>query len=134
MRAYEEHLELCAPKDPKDREDLTKKYCRGWFCGSAADKKDLLKDLVLQNQDVVWGGRDYNDLKEARWNQIVGQELSRLKKKEIDLSNSRKGAKWKVEIAIRLRKETIASNPWIANRLHMGHPNYVSNLIINSKS
>jgi len=25
--------------------------------------------------------------------------------------------------------ETTAKNPWIAARLHMGHPNYVSNLV-----
>jgi putative transposase len=41
----------------------------------------------------------------------------------------RKGADWKVKIARRLRRETTASNPWIAQRLHMGHPSRVSNLI-----
>tara|TARA_B100001971_G_scaffold214066_1_gene249587 strand:- start:3703 stop:3804 length:102 start_codon:yes stop_codon:yes gene_type:complete len=30
---------------------------------------------------------------------------------------------------MRLRKETTANNPWIAERLKMGHPNYVSNLV-----
>jgi hypothetical protein len=30
---------------------------------------------------------------------------------------------------MRLRKETTAKNPWIAERLQMGHPNYVSNLV-----
>lgn len=39
------------------------------------------------------------------------------------------GADWKVEVAKRLRKETTAKNPWIAKRLAMGHPNYVSNLV-----
>jgi hypothetical protein len=34
-----------------------------------------------------------------------------------------------VRIAKRLRKETTAKNPWIAERLQMGHPNYVSNLV-----
>jgi hypothetical protein len=32
-------------------------------------------------------------------------------------------------IAKRLRKESTAKNPWIAKRLRMGHPNYVSNLV-----
>jgi len=41
----------------------------------------------------------------------------------------RKGADWKVTIARRLRRETTASNPWIAQRLNMGHPSRVSNLI-----
>ena len=40
-------------------------------------------------------------------------------------AGSRQG--WKVAIAKRLRKETTAKNPWIGERLNMGHPNYVSN-------
>jgi hypothetical protein len=34
-----------------------------------------------------------------------------------------------MHIAKRLGKETTGKNPWIATRLQMGHPNYVSNLI-----
>ncbi|MGJ8649472.1 MAG: hypothetical protein ACSHX4_03855 [Opitutaceae bacterium] len=34
----------------------------------------------------------------------------------------KKGADWKVSIAKRLRKETTAKNPWIAQRLQFGHP------------
>ena len=55
--------------------------------------------------------------------------MKRLKKKEADIERSPKGADWKVKIAKRLRKETTAKNPWIAKRLQMGHPNYVSNLV-----
>ncbi len=43
-------------------------------------------------------------------------------------------ASWWVEIARQLRFRTTASNPWIAQRLNMGHPNYVSNLIHRSES
>ena len=37
------------------------------------------------------------------------------------------GADWEGEIAKRLRKETTAKKVWIAKRLAMGYPNYVSN-------
>jgi hypothetical protein len=40
-----------------------------------------------------------------------------------------RGAEWKVSIAKRLHKETTAKNPGIAERVQMGHPNYVSNLM-----
>lgn len=40
-----------------------------------------------------------------------------------------KGTAWKVAIARKLRNETTAGNPWIAKRVKMGHPDYVSNLI-----
>ena len=40
-----------------------------------------------------------------------------------------KGADWKVHIAEHLHNETAAKNPWIAERLQMGHPDYVCNLV-----
>ena len=78
---------------------------------------------------VNWEGVDLKELNEVRWEQIVQAELKRLKKKESAIAQDPKGADWKVRIAKRLRKQTTAKNPWIAERLQMGHPNYVSNLV-----
>jgi hypothetical protein len=69
------------------------------------------------------------ELNEQNWEQIVKVEMKRLKEKESDIDSSKKGADWKVSIAKRLRQETTAKNPWLAERLQMGHPNYVSNLV-----
>lgn len=55
--------------------------------------------------------------------------MKRLMKKEADIEISKKGVDWKVVIAKRLRKESTAKNLWIAKRLQVGHPNYVSNLV-----
>jgi len=63
------------------------------------------------------------------WERIVQTEMKRLKKKEANINSDTKDADWKVEIAKRLRKETTAKNPGITERLQMGHPNYVSNLV-----
>ena len=43
--------------------------------------------------------------------------------------NPQKGAKRKVAVARRLRKETTMTLKWIANRLEMGTWTYVSNLV-----
>ena len=60
---------------------------------------------------------------------LVIEELKRARKTETDIANDKKGVAWKVRIAIRLRKETTVKNPWIAQRLNMGNPNYVSLLV-----
>ena len=112
-----------------ERDALAKQYCRGWFLGSPKAKKDLGKDLAEAAPMVNWEGVDLKELNEIRWEQIVQAELKRLKKKEDAIAQDPKGADWKVHIAKRLRKETTAKNPWIAERLQMGHPNYVSNLV-----
>ena len=74
-------------------------------------------------------GVDLKELNEVRWEQIVQAEMKRLKKKEDAIAQDPKGADWKVRIAKRLRKETTGNNLWIAERLQMGHPNYVSNRV-----
>ena len=129
MRKYEAHLNLQDEADPRKREALAKQYCRGWFLGSPKAKKNLAKDLVESTPMVNWEGVDLKELNEMRWEQIVQAELKRLKKKESAIAQDSKGTAWKVGIAKRLRKETTAKNPWIAERLKMGHPNYVSNLV-----
>jgi REP element-mobilizing transposase RayT len=129
MRKYAERLLLVDERDPKAREKLAKQYCRGWFLGSSKAKKELAKDLAESNPTVDWEGVDLKELNEQTWEGIVQAEMKRLKKAEAHIKIEPKGADWKVTIAKRLRKETTAKNPWIAERLHMGHPNYVSNLV-----
>ena len=46
-----------------------------------------------------------------------------------DGPEARKSAKWKVRIARELQARTTATNAWIAERLAMGHPTRVCNLI-----
>ncbi len=129
MRKYQERLKLVDERNPRKREELAKKYCRGWFLGSVNAKKELAKDLVESASGIDWEGVDLKELNEVRWERVVVEEMKRLKVQEADIESSPKGADWKVKIAKRLRKETTARNPWIAQRLQMGHPNYVSNLV-----
>ena len=129
MRKYHEHLRLAEESNPRKRNELAKKYCRGWFLGSSRAKKELAKKLTERNPKVDWEGIDLKELNQLDWERIVVAEMKRLKKREADLADSPKGVAWKVRIAKHLRKETTASNPWIAERLQMGHPNYVSNLV-----
>lgn len=129
MRKYTERLKLSDEGDPRKRDVLSKQYCRGWFLGSTEAKKELAKDVTESNPAIDWEGVDLKALNELEWERLVQSELKRLKIKESEIQTAAKGANWKVQIAKRLRKETTAKNPWIAERLHMGHPNYVSNLV-----
>ena len=129
MRRYATHLGLCEAQDPKQREALTKRYCRGWYIGSKQAKKALAEALNEKYPNIVWDGNDLKELKTAQWEALVTQELKRQKINESEIQFSPKGAEWKVKIAITLRKETTASNTWIAQRLSMGHPSRITNII-----
>jgi hypothetical protein len=51
---------------------------------------------------------------------IVGEELKRRRWNESSLSGRRKTDEEKVKIALRLRRESIMTLKWIAQRLQMG--------------
>ncbi len=59
----------------------------------------------------------------------AGEIRKNLGKTLEDAKKSAKSAVWKVKIAGALRKQTTATNIWIAERLAMGHPSHVRNLI-----
>lgn len=129
MERYRDHLALLDESNPRKRAELFKHYCRGWFIGTNEAKSELTRNLTNQHPDVRWEGADQSTLNAARWESIVLEELKRARKTEADIGSDKKGAEWKVRIAKRLRKETTVKNPWIAQRLSMGHPNHVSLLV-----
>jgi len=129
LRKYRERLKLTEEADPKKQAQLLKRYCRGWFLGSASAKRELAKRVAEVNPLVGSEGANQQSLNEERWEQIVQAGMSRSGKVDSDLADEHKGAAWKVEIAKRLRRETTAGNGWIAERLAMGHRNHVSLLV-----
>jgi hypothetical protein len=63
----------------------------------------------------------------------LNRELKSHKKGEDAIANDAKAVDWKIKIAIILRQQTTAKNPWIAERLSMGHPSRVTNLVRESR-
>jgi putative transposase len=129
IRRYATHLELCEEQDPEQKVALTKRYCRGWFIGNNVEKKTLTEDLNKKHKDVDWEGTDLKEIKIAQWEALTAKALKKHKKLQSDIEADAKGAEWKNEIALLLRTQTTASNPWIAERLNMGHPSRISTLI-----
>lgn len=133
MHSYRDLLMLSEESNPKRRDELQKKYCRGWFLGSREAKMDVTKNLIEEHPHVTWVGEDLRILNEEKWELVVRAELKQHGKSEDDIKNDFKGAAWKVAIARKLRRETTAGNLWIARRLEMGHPNRVSMSIKSAK-
>ena len=129
MARYRTHLKESESGMPAKSGELGRRYCRGWFIGSSADRKTMANDLAERYAEAEWTGVDLKEINEARWEGLVVKALRQMGKRERDLELERKGAPWKARIARHLRRETPASNPWIAKRLKMGHPSRISNLL-----
>ena len=74
-------------------------------------------------------GAEYGELKEAKWERVLVEELKRERRSLKDAAGEPKATLWKVRMAGVLREKTTATNAWIADRLCMGHPSRVRNLI-----
>ena len=58
--------------------------------------------------------------------ELVAGWLRKRGKTQKHMDEDKKSAHWKIVLARELRKQTSATNPWIAHRLNMGHPSNVS--------
>lgn len=69
------------------------------------------------------GGQLRRECAEAQAETIINSELAQRRWTDHNLRNLRKSAPEKMKIAARLRRETVVSMKWIADRLSMGTAN-----------
>jgi hypothetical protein len=104
------------------------KIRRGWCW---VDRK-FRKELLAQMRGRM-GNNHYGEERAAsaeEWAEaVVREELHRGRLAEGDLGKLAKGARRKVGMAMRLRKETTVGMGWIAERLRMGSRQYVTQLL-----
>ena len=71
-------------------------------------------------------GSDLEEVNELIWERVLERGLSVMKKSGEDIVRETKSVNWKVVIACALKRQTSASNSWIAKELNMGVPQAVS--------
>jgi len=92
---------------------------RGWCLGGEAFKKAVL-ERIEGRLGEHHAGQLRRESAEAKAERIIGEELARLGWTATDLGRRHKSDPGKLQIAARLRRETILSVGWIAGRLQMG--------------
>ncbi|MBI2928028.1 MAG: transposase [Verrucomicrobia bacterium] len=101
---------------------------RGWFLGGAALKEQLLEQMagtVSQHH----GGEEKVETAEQKAGRNLAAELRERGWTEVELEQRRKTDATKVEIARRLRRETVMTLDSIAERLRMGCRHTVANCL-----
>ena len=103
------------------QEESLKALRRGWCLGSEEFKEQKLEEIDGQVRQHHFGQMRL-ELAQAKAERIISEELRRLNWPEAQLALRRKRDPAKVEIAVRLRRETTLSVKEIAARLHLGTP------------
>jgi len=136
-RAYVAWLEARAANDGgKVDEAAMKALRRGWYLGGEGFRDRLLNVLealpgTLRAKSGSRAGeaqRDHGVAEAERLLDSVLPELG-LPVPSAELATLRKGDPRKVLAAAVLRRRTSVSNPWLAQRLGMGHPGSVSRVL-----
>ncbi len=99
---------------------------RGWCLGSEEFRQELLLQMTTA-QGSKFAGPEWKETGEKKAERILSQEMQRRGWTTAELEQRRKADPEKLQIARRLRAETVVTFKWIAEHLRMGAPGYVSN-------
>lgn len=113
-------------RDPHaQREQGFDEFSHTWAIGTSGWKRALAHRYGHRALELDLPSCEIRALKEERWRAVLGEELRRHAKESVDPASEAKGAVWKLEIALVLRKRSGAPYAWIADALAMGSPNAV---------
>ena len=122
-REFERRMKV-ARLEPGQEESMR----RGWKLG-AEDFRDWLADKLARRGRKGERARERSETDTALAERMVVEALAKVRWREMDLAIQPKGHRVKIKIAQQLRRQTPMSRQWIADRLKMGSPSYVSNLL-----
>jgi putative transposase len=124
---YADYLTWQAAEGPAGKNAAYISLSSGWALGSDEFKQALVRDYKLAADVRAWELEDAKEVREWRWHEALKRACDSLPA-ETRRSNL-KSAPWKVAVAAHLKKNTDASNGWLATQLEMGSPFYVSKYV-----
>lgn len=122
-RRLEESLEA---RRQSEAEPNYRPIRRGWCFGGDSFRNEALQRMAGQIGAEHYGA-ERSEADQVKAERIVTEELTHRGWAEADLARLAKGHLAKIEIAARLRAETLRTVKWIAARLRMGAPSYLNN-------
>jgi len=123
-QGMEQQRELEAARENGD----WKRLRRGW-CWGPEDFREEMLELIGEKQGGQHYGEELVESEEQRAERLIGEMLRKLRWKEEEFKQRRKGDRQKACMAARLRAETAMTWPWIAQRLAMGHWRTAANAV-----
>lgn len=124
MSAYHRRLKWVMEESPEKREEEFAQLCRGWFVGSEEGKAYLAGRI--QSGEARANAELQKELVELQWRQLLETGMDVLEKKAEDCMNEPKNAEWKIALGAWMKFRVSVTNRWLAENLHMGHPQNVS--------
>ena len=125
---YRAYLGWLQEDDEAKKELEVQRMSTDWAIGTRGFKKELLAahDRLNERQRSAGSPRD---IAEELWGERLRAYLEALRKTPADVAGNQKGAGWKVALAAAMKRDSTASNRWLAQHLNMGSPFRLSRLV-----
>jgi REP element-mobilizing transposase RayT len=127
-RCYADYLAWQAAEGPVGKNATYVSLSKGWVLGTGEFKAALIKDHALVAAARAWENQGASEIREQAWEALLRRAFIALGRTEADLVDGPKSAPWKVAIMVFLKERSQVSNPWLARRLGLLGPAYVSRL------
>lgn len=126
-KTYAAYLDWQATEGPAGKSKAYVNLTRGWALGTRDFKAALIRDYQLAAETRALETTGAIEVRTLQWEAALQAALERLPSTARSAPDaSRKSAAWKVAVAAHLKATTDVSNRWLAERLDMGSPIYVS--------
>jgi len=127
--SYRNYLDWQAEEGPAGKSKSYVSLSKGWALGSTGFKSALLRDHAVVALSRAWERAGAKEIQIEAWELLLGKALRALGRTADELESRPRAQPWKVALALLLKERSQASNPWLARRLCLGGPKYVSHLI-----
>jgi REP element-mobilizing transposase RayT len=119
-RDYVTQLVDLATDTARQKELGFESFSSGWAIGTSGWRKAVAEDHANLALSPGLGAEETQALRSATWERVVQEELRRAVRTEGELQASGKTVRWKVELALAVRRRSGAAVTWLAQRLKLG--------------
>lgn len=125
-RRYVAYLKWLVEDDEARKALEFERMSKGWVIGSAQFKKALIEEHKEIKTQQLTTDPGLNEAQADLWWDLTVKLTKKLGHRPEELATSGKSAPWKLAIASALRQQTVATNRWMSEHLHLGHMTEVS--------
>ncbi len=125
-KGYLEYLQWLAADNEEQRRQAFDSMSKGWAIGDEVWRASMADRFAGDLAPGTLQGTDNDELRSARWSAELDQLLAKARRSRADLATAAKGEPWKVALALKLKRKTMAPNAWIARTMAMGTPGSLS--------
>lgn len=119
LRAYANHLGALAADEAEQKRLGLEQLSKGWAIGTAGWCRAIAKEHADRALAPGIETTELRSLKEARWLQVLEEELAHHRQTRETAASTRANVPWKITTATKLR-QVGAPYTWITQQLHMG--------------